>query len=104
VFWAASRIASTSGRWSEAVKPPAAQAPWRRKPPESAGSTRGMTIARRVLGSLLVITGAVWLGQGLDVIQGSFMTGSAFWAVVGACCVVCGLALLGWPWRRAHEQ
>ena len=59
-----------------------------------------MTIARRVLGALLVVTGAVWLGQGLGVIHGSSMTGSTFWAVVGAGCVVGGLVLLGWPWRR----
>jgi hypothetical protein len=59
-----------------------------------------MTVARRVLGGLLVVTGAVWLGQGLDLIQGSFMTGSTFWAVVGGCCVVGGLGLLSWPWRQ----
>jgi len=63
-----------------------------------------MTIARRVLGALLVLTGAVWLGQGLDLIQGSSMTGSTFWAVVGALCVVGGLGLLSWPWRQSHEQ
>ena len=57
-----------------------------------------MTIARRIVGAALFVVGAVWLGQGLNVIQGSFMTGSTFWAVVG------GLALLGWPWRQAHEQ
>ncbi|HEX3227226.1 MAG TPA: hypothetical protein VHQ89_14100 [Gaiellaceae bacterium] len=63
-----------------------------------------MTIARRVLGALLVVTGAVWLGQGLDLIQGSFMTGSTFWAVVGGLCVVSGLGLLGWPWRQPREH
>ena len=63
-----------------------------------------MTIVRRVVGALLVVTGAVWLGQGLDLIQGSSMTGSTFWAVVGALCIVGGLVLLGWPWRRPREQ
>jgi hypothetical protein len=62
-----------------------------------------MTIGRRVLGAVLVVTGAVWLGQGLDLIQGSSMTGSTFWAVVGALCVVGGLGLLSWPWRRPSE-
>jgi hypothetical protein len=60
-----------------------------------------MTIARRVVGGLLVLTGAVWIGQGLDLIQGSSMTGSTFWAVVGAVCVVTGLGLLSWPWRSS---
>jgi hypothetical protein len=63
-----------------------------------------VTIARRVAGAVLVLTGAVWIGQGLDLIQGSSMTGSTFWAVVGALCVVVGLGLLGWPWRRPREQ
>src|SRR5437763_11572580 len=56
-----------------------------------------VTIARRVLGALLVVTGAVWLGQGLDLIQGSSMTGSTFWAADGALCAVGGLGVLSWP-------
>ena len=51
-----------------------------------------------------MVTGAVWLGQGLGLINGSFMSGSTFWAVVGAACVVAGLGLLSWPWRRTNEQ
>ena len=65
---------------------------------------RSVTLARRVLGGLLVVAGAVWLGQGLDLIHGSSMTGSTFWAVVGAVCVATGLALLSWPWRQPNEQ
>ena len=63
-----------------------------------------MTIARRILGSLLALTGIVWLGQGLNLISGSSMTGSAFWAVVGALCLAAGLFLLGWPWRQPRER
>jgi hypothetical protein len=63
-----------------------------------------VTIARRVIGALLVLTGAVWLGQGLSLIKGSSMTGSTFWAVVGGACVVAGLGLLSWPWRQAKEK
>jgi hypothetical protein len=62
-----------------------------------------VTIVRRVLGGLLVVTGAVWIGQGLRLIQGSSMTGSTFWAVVGALCLVAGLGLLSWPWRQAQH-
>ena len=63
-----------------------------------------MVIARRIVGGLLVLTGAVWIGQGLNVIQGSSMTGSTFWAVVGALCVAAGLGLLSWPWRQPREH
>jgi hypothetical protein len=55
-------------------------------------------ILRRVVGALLFLTGVVWIGQGTNLIEGSSMTGSTFWAVMGAVCVVAGLALLGWPW------
>lgn len=63
-----------------------------------------MTIARRILGALLFLTGVVWIGQGTNLIHGSSMTGSTFWAVMGAICVVAGLALLGWPWRQPRED
>jgi hypothetical protein len=64
--------------------------------------TRSVTILRRILGAALVLTGAVWIGQGLDLIKGSSMTGSTFWAVVGGICFVAGLGLLSWPWRQPH--
>ena len=63
-----------------------------------------VTLARRVTGGLLVVAGAVWLGQGLDLIRGSSMTGSTFWAVAGGVCVAAGLGMLSWPWRHAKEQ
>jgi hypothetical protein len=63
-----------------------------------------VTIARRVVGALLCLTGVVWIGQGSDVIQGSSMTGSTFWAVMGVVCVVAGVGLLGWPWHRSSAE
>ena len=43
---------------------------------------------------MLIVVGVVWFFQGVGVIEGSFMTGEAVWAVIGAVCVVAGLALL----------
>jgi hypothetical protein len=63
-----------------------------------------MTVVRRLLGALLFLTGVVWLGQGLQLIQGSSMTGSTFWAIMGAICLAGGLFLLGWPWRQPRER
>lgn len=57
-----------------------------------------------MVGALLVLAGAVWIGQGTDLVHGSSMTGSTFWAVVGAVCVVAGLVLLGWPWRQSRSR
>jgi len=50
--------------------------------------------ARLIIGVVLVLTGAVWIGQGVGAIGGSFMTGQAEWAVIGAVCVFLGAALL----------
>jgi len=54
------------------------------------------------VGALLSLTGLVWIGQGTNLIQGSSMTGSTFWAVMGAVCLAGGLLLLGWPWRQSR--
>jgi hypothetical protein len=63
-----------------------------------------MKVVRRIIGALLVLTGVVWMGQGFNLISGSSMTGSTFWAVVGLLCFLGGLFLLGWPWRQPREQ
>ena len=56
------------------------------------------------MGALLCLTGVVWIGQGTNLIQGSSMTGSTFWAVAGAVCFVAGLVLLGWPWWQSRTD
>jgi hypothetical protein len=63
-----------------------------------------VVVVRRVLGALLFLTGVVWIGQGTNLIQGSTMTGSTFWAVMGIVCVAGGLFLLGWPWRQSRAE
>jgi hypothetical protein len=50
--------------------------------------------ARLIIGVVLVLTGLVWIGQGVGAIGGSFMTGDPLWAVIGAVCVFLGAALL----------
>jgi hypothetical protein len=49
---------------------------------------------RRTVAIVLIIVGVVWIFQGIGVLEGSFMTGEALWAVIGAVCVVAGVALL----------
>ena len=70
------------------------------KPASAATRSDLVIILRRVVGALLCLTGVVWIGQGTNLIQGSSMTGSTFWAVAGAVCFVAGLVLLGWPWWK----
>lgn len=49
---------------------------------------------RLVIGAALVIIGVVWIGQGIGVIGGSFMTGEAVWAVIGAIALLFGVVLI----------
>lgn len=46
------------------------------------------------LGLVLVVMGAVFFGQGIGAIGGSFMTGETKWAVIGAVLVAAGIGLL----------
>ena len=52
-----------------------------------------MTLAAKIVGVLLVLTGIVWILQGINVLPGSFMTGQMQWAVYGAIALVVGVAL-----------
>ena len=55
---------------------------------------------------VLFLTGAVWVGQGIGLIGGSAMSGSSFWAIVGAVLVIVAiwLALSGLRTRRSAES
>jgi hypothetical protein len=57
-------------------------------------------LVRFVVGALLAVVGAVWVGQGVGWIEGSFMTGEAVWAVIGAVCIVAGAFLVAVALRR----
>jgi len=37
-----------------------------------------------IVGGMMALMGGVWMLQGVGVLPGSFMTGQAFWAIVGA--------------------
>jgi hypothetical protein len=54
-------------------------------------------IVRRVLGIACCVIGAVWVGQGVGWIGGSFMSGEAVWAVIGAVAILIGVVLLRAP-------
>jgi len=47
-----------------------------------------------VVGVVLILVGAVWTLQGLDVMGGSGMSGHAVWAVVGPVVALLGVVLL----------
>lgn len=53
-----------------------------------------MTWVLRGVGAVLCLVGAVWFGQGVGLIGGSFMTGEAVWAVIGAVAILVGAAMI----------
>lgn len=52
------------------------------------------------IGIVLLLIGAVWTLQGLNILLGSPMTGQPFWAIAGIVCILVGAALCFTGWRR----
>jgi hypothetical protein len=53
-----------------------------------------MPVVRLLIGGLLCAIGAVWIGQGIGIIGGSFMSGQALWAIVGAVALFIGIVVI----------
>jgi hypothetical protein len=63
-------------------------------------NTRTGRIALIVVGVVCFLMGAVFAGQGANLIPGSFMTGDRTWLVIGLVVAVGGLILVGIGVRR----
>jgi len=59
-----------------------------------------MKIALNIVGVLLVLFGAIWFLQGINVLPGSFMTGQMRWAIRGGIVFAVGIVLLLLARRR----
>ena len=58
---------------------------------------------RTILAIILVATGLVWIGQGTGLLRSrSFMVGEPLWTIIGAACVIAGLAI-GWVEVRSRR-
>ena len=57
-----------------------------------------------VIGILLVVVGALWMLQGLNVLGGSAMSGKTLWAVIGPIVAVVGLVLAGLGARTLRRR
>jgi len=56
------------------------------------------------IGVLVLLVGAVFAGQGLGYIPGSFMTGDMKWFWIGGAMVVVGLAILAATFVRRPNK
>ena len=63
-----------------------------------------MKIALNILGGLMVLFGAIWFLQGINILPGSFMTGDIHWAYYGGIAIILGLALLLKANRRPRKS
>ncbi len=60
-----------------------------------------MRPVRVVIAVILGLAGLVWMAQGLGVLPGTAMSGSIFWAIVGAALVVVAVMIIALERRRA---
>jgi predicted MFS family arabinose efflux permease len=62
---------------------------------------------RAIVGFVMFLIGAVWIGQGTGSVRGSVMTGHSQYTALGAVLAALGLALLVWAWlirRRGTDH
>ncbi len=62
-----------------------------------------MVVVRYAVAAVLVLVGLIWVGQGIGLVPGSFMTGQQIWAVVGAAFVAAG-GFLAWSTGRSSSR
>ena len=60
-----------------------------------------MRPARVVIAVIVGLAGLVWMAQGLGVLPGTVMSGSIFWAIVGAALLVVAVAIIAVERRRS---
>ena len=66
-------------------------------------NSRTARIALLVVGVVALVIGAVWIGQGLNLIPGSFMTGDRTWFAIGLVVAVVGVVLIAAGSRRTRR-
>jgi hypothetical protein len=71
--------------------------------PPSKNAWLRMSPLPRAVGIVCIVVGGVWLLQGIGVAQGSVMTGSTLWAILGALGLVVGALVLQRALRTARQ-
>ncbi|HYR87950.1 MAG TPA: hypothetical protein VE422_27975 [Terriglobia bacterium] len=62
-----------------------------------------MRIILNIVGVLMMLMGAIWFLQGINILPGSFMTGQVRWAVYGGGTALVGLGLVVAANRRRRQ-
>jgi hypothetical protein len=69
-----------------------------------AARATAMRGSRLAVALIVGLAGLVWIGQGTDVIGGSAMSGSGFWAVIGVIAVAGAAAIVARERRRSARR
>lgn len=64
---------------------------------------RGYVVAF-ALGALVALFGLIWALQGFGVLQGSPMSNTTTWSVIGPITAVIGVVIAAWSWRRISSK
>jgi hypothetical protein len=59
-----------------------------------------MKLFINIVAILVIISGGIWVLQGINILPGSFMTGQIRWVVYGGMAVFFGIGLFVWNKRR----
>ncbi|HLZ30664.1 MAG TPA: hypothetical protein VKV73_25385 [Chloroflexota bacterium] len=62
-----------------------------------------MTWLKGIVGVVCVLLGLVWIGQGTNILPGSYMSGQSMWAIIGLVLLIVGGWLL-WTLVRARAS
>ncbi len=62
-----------------------------------------MKLGINIVTVMLGLIGVVWFFQGIGVIQGSFMSNTSQWTIIGLVCVVIAIGLLIYNNRRKPQ-
>jgi hypothetical protein len=62
-----------------------------------------MRVSLNIVGAVLVLFGAIWFLQGINILPGSFMTGQIRWAVYGGIAMAAGVVLMLAARRRRQS-
>ena len=63
-----------------------------------------MKIALNIIGVLLILVGAGWFLQGINVLPGSLMSGQTQWVVIGGLAFLIGIGALVFANRRSASK
>src|SRR5436190_19844478 len=75
-----------------------------RLPGKSEPWTRTMKMILNIVGVLMILMGAIWFLQGINILPGSFMTGQIRWAVYGGATAFAGFGLVVARNRRRRQR